>query len=105
MSSPKVRAKQTAEIVAKALGREVRLDDRLAVGFDLPRLAALLTEQDGRRVMLVGHDPDFSLIASALCGGDVEMRKGALARIDIALPQRPAGASLRWLVPPDLLKG
>ena len=33
----------------------------------------------------------------------VPMRKGALARIDLDRPLRPAGGILRWLVPPDLV--
>ena len=56
LSSPKVRARQTAELACEALGVEVELDERLAGGdFDPLELAA------GRgEVLLVGHEPDFS---------------------------------------------
>jgi hypothetical protein len=33
------------------------------------------------------------------------MRKGALARIDVERPLEPGSGELRWLVPPDLLRG
>ena len=55
--------------------------------------------------MIVGHDPDFSDLLGVLCGTTaVPMRKGALARIDVGRPLEPGGGTLRWLVPPDLLK-
>ena len=54
--------------------------------------------------MLVGHDPDFSELLSELCGATgLVMKKGALATLEIELPLRPGGATLRWLLPPELL--
>ena len=44
----------------------------------------------GLAVVLVGHDPDFSDLAAALCGASyMPLKKGALARIDLSLPARP----------------
>ena len=104
ISSPKVRARQTAEIVGAELGVGVGLEDRLGGPLDLDDLAMLLDNLGGQRVMLVGHDPDFSELAAAITGGGrLPMRKGALARFDIELPLAPGGGVLRWLVPPDLL--
>ena len=58
------------------------------------------------RPMLVGHDPDFSELAADLSGvPTLEMKKGALVRIDVAPPIEPGGGILRWLVPPDALPG
>jgi phosphohistidine phosphatase SixA len=55
--------------------------------------------------VLVGHDPDFSSLLQSLCGvSNVEMKKGALARVDVTRPAGPGRGDLRWLVPPDLLK-
>jgi phosphohistidine phosphatase SixA len=106
VSSPKVRAVQTAEILAERLGMEVRLDDRLGEALDVLQLEALVTDLGVPRPLLVGHDPDFTMLVEALCDASgVEMKKGALARIDAARPLAAGSGLLRWLVPPDLLKG
>ena len=105
LTSPMVRAEQTADIVGERLGVAVAVDDRLAGGFDLGALDELLSEAgDPERVVLVGHDPDFSESLSTLCGPQLDMKKGTLARIEIERPLRPGGGTLRWLLPPDALK-
>jgi phosphohistidine phosphatase len=104
LSSPKTRARQTAEIMGGEIGVKVALDDRLAAALDLDDLSQVLEDLGGQRVMLVGHDPDFSELAGALAGcGRLSMRKGALARLDVELPLMPGTGTLRWLLPPDLL--
>ncbi len=103
-SSPKVRALQTAEIVAEALDLPVRVDLRLGDGYDLAELETIALDAGVAAPMLVGHDPDLSFALAGLCRGDgLTMRKGALATIDVRLPFRPGAGTLRWLVPPDLL--
>ena len=106
LSSPKLRASQTADIVAGQLGVPVTLDERLASGVDVTDVEAILRDAgDPRRAVLVGHDPDFSSLLQSLCvARNVEMKKGALARIDVDRPAGPGRGDLRWLVPPDLLK-
>jgi len=78
LTSPKVRAKATAELACEALGVKVESDERLTGGdFDPLELAA------GRgEVMLVGHEPDFSRAVAAVTGSRVKMKKGGLAAID-----------------------
>jgi phosphohistidine phosphatase len=102
LTSPKIRAAQTARIVGDAV--DVTPDDegRLASSFELGDLRGLLAgHPDARRVVLVGHDPDFSSIASTLTGAAIELRKGALARIDLPDAKPSAGqGALRWLIPP-----
>ena len=106
ITSPKARAAQTAEIVARHLGVAVTTDDRLGVALDAERLDALLRDAgDPSRPVIVGHDPDFSDLVAELCGASsLLMRKGAFARVDIEHPLQPGTGTLRWLVPPDLLK-
>ena len=106
ISSPKLRASQTAEIVAAALGVSVVLDERLGGGVDESVVEAVVREAgDPRRVVLVGHDPDFTSLLQLLCTArGVEMKKGALARIDVDRPVGAGRGALRWLVPPDLVK-
>ena len=106
ITSPKLRAAQTAQIVADHLGIPFSTDDRLAGSFDVATLETLLHDAgDPTRPVVVGHDPDFSEVVAELAGAaQIPMRKGALARIDIERPLRPGTGTLRWLVPPDLLK-
>jgi phosphohistidine phosphatase len=106
VSSPKVRALQTAEIVAGALDMTVRIDDRLGEGFGKRELWALLDELGAREPMLVGHDPDLSqLLVYLIDGAGISLRKAALATIDLETKLGDGDGTLRWLVPPDLLEG
>jgi len=106
ITSPKVRAVQTAEIVAGHLGASVTIDDRLGDPLDLATLDAVLTDAgDPDRAILFGHDPDFSEFVAELCSAaNVPMRKGALAKIEVDRPLQTAGGTLRWLIPPDALR-
>lgn len=104
VSSSKLRAVQTAELFAAPLARPVVQDRRLAGPLDLDGLAAVVDAAGGRRVVVVGHDPDFSELAATLCGASyLPLKKGALCRLDVSLPLQPGGAILRWLLPPELL--
>ena len=104
LSSPYTRAWQTADIVANALGLDVQSEPRLAPGFDIGKLADVLTEYaDARALLLVGHEPSFSaVIAHLIDGGRVMMKKGAVARVDLADPTELRG-DLVWLAPPKVL--
>ena len=105
VTSPKVRAEQTADLVGERLSTPVTVDDRLGGGFDLETLDELLTDVgDPERIIVVGHDPDFSETLSALCGPQLEMKKGAFTRIETERPLRAGHGTLRWLLPPDVLK-
>lgn len=105
VSSPKVRAVQTAEIVAVHLGAPVSIDALLVGPVDLAELEGILSDHgDPARPILVGHDPDFSELVSTLAGAEhIAMRKGALARVDVGRPLTPGAGMLRWLVPPDVI--
>ena len=106
ITSPKVRAAETAEIVAGALDAPVVMDERLAGGLDAETLTAiLLANPDAERPCLVGHDPDFSEVLGELLGlPPVPMRKGAIARVDVGSRTLvPGRGVLRYLVPPEIL--
>ena len=107
VSSPRIRARETAEPIARVFGMEVLIDERIAGGLTMRGLEQLLADLgDPARVLVVGHDPDFSDLAAELSGApSLPMRKGALARLDSSRPLRPGGAILRWLIPPDALVG
>jgi phosphohistidine phosphatase len=78
VTSPKVRARDTARLACDELGAQLEEDERLAGGdFDPLELAA------GRgEVMLVGHEPDFSGAVALVTGSRVKMKKGGIAAID-----------------------
>jgi phosphohistidine phosphatase len=80
LTSPKVRAAETARLACEQLGDvEPQLEPKLAGGpFDAEALAAGL----GDEVLLVGHDPDFSAAVHSLTGAQVRMKKGGLAGVD-----------------------
>ncbi|MGH2761290.1 MAG: SixA phosphatase family protein [Thermoleophilaceae bacterium] len=80
LTSPKVRAADTARIACDQLdGVEPRMEQKLAGGpFDPEALAAGL----GDHVLLVGHDPDFSMAVHTLTGAQVRMKKGGLAALE-----------------------
>ena len=106
ITSPLVRARETAETVAAALDVPWAEDARLAFGAGLGDVQAVVADHaDASRLLLVGHDPDFSELVTDLTGADAPMKKGALARLDVVAGVVPGGAVLRWLLPPDLLKG
>lgn len=108
VTSPLVRARQTAEIVAKALRASGALteDERLAGGFNRHGLAGILKDYvSAKSVMLVGHEPAMSaVIGHAIGDGRVEMKKGAVACVEFSDPASPRG-ELLWLAPPKILIG
>ncbi len=76
-ASPKVRARDTARIACAELGVDVIEEPALQGGpFDPRDIAGDLEE-----VLLVGHDPDFSMAVHSLTGAQVRMKKGGLAGI------------------------
>lgn len=79
VTSPRVRARQTAELACAELGVPVEEDDRLEGGPFDPREVA---EGRGEHVLLVGHDPDFSLAVNRFTGAQVRLKKGGLAAMD-----------------------
>lgn len=78
LTSPKLRAAETAELACEALGLEPETTAALQGGrFDALDLAA------GRgNVLLVGHEPDFSSEVGRLTGAHVKLRKGGLAIVE-----------------------
>jgi phosphohistidine phosphatase len=77
LSSPKLRAVQTAERACEPLGVQVTIEPALSgEPFDVGELIAGLGD-----VLLVGHDPSFSLLLHDLTGAQSRMKKGGLAGI------------------------
>lgn len=106
ITSPLVRAKQTAAIVAERLKSRggVVEDVRLGLDFDLTRLTGILDDhRSAQAVMLVGHDPSMSETIGEFVGGArIDLKKGSLACVEVPDALAPEG-KLMWLVPPKAL--
>jgi len=107
VTSPRLRAAQTAEIVAAALDVRLVEDGRLAGPLSAELVEDILAAAGpAERPCIVGHDPDFSELLGELVGvAVIPMRKGALARVDFEGRIRSGRGVLSYLVPPELLAG
>lgn len=83
LSSPRVRALDTARLACEALGHErVVIDESLAGEFALDDALDLAAGAGAdKRMLFVGHDPDFTQILHDLTGGAVDLKKGGLAGV------------------------
>jgi len=108
-SSPLVRAKQTADLLAAGLSGKpvVKILDALSPGHTPTSvLAQLARAARRRRIILVGHEPDLGELAAHLIGAGraLPFKKGGACRIDVeSLTSRRAGA-LTWFVQPKMLR-
>lgn len=82
VSSPLVRAKQTAEAIASAARVDVVLDDRLAPGATAEDLRAAVAGR-GETVVTVGHQPDCSAIILELTGREVRFKTAGVYEVDL----------------------
>ncbi len=109
LTSPLVRTRQTAEIVATLCDPRPHVVnvDALAPGATLAALASELQKHARRdAIAIVGHEPDLGEIAARLIGSRhrLDFKKGAVCRIEVeSLP--PAGpGTLRWFLTPKILR-
>ena len=102
LTSPLVRARQTAESVAPALGATVEVSDELRSGATYDDFERLIRRFGGIEcLMLVGHEPDLSEVAAALIGaesGALVLKKAGLIRVDINSRFERGRGRLRWLM-------
>ncbi len=107
VTSPRLRAVETAAIVGASLGVAPIVDPRLAGPLYPEIVEAILTSaRPAARPCLVGHDPDFSSLLGELIGVDfIPMRKGAIARVDFDGAIRAGRGTLALLLPPELVAG
>jgi phosphohistidine phosphatase len=107
-TSPWARAKETAEIAAKALGAPLVETNFLLPHRSPASLAGWLSGLDGERVVLVGHEPHLSKAVSWLLTGaaarSVVSLKKAQAVLLVTSKAAPGGAILRWSLPPRVLR-
>jgi phosphohistidine phosphatase len=113
LTSPLLRARQTADIVASTLGIEAQLEEisGLAPESTVEHLMFSLTRyQDRKHLLLVGHEPLLSTTAAHLLGGrqsaklNLELKKGSLCRIEIDTIPAASPGKLHWLLTPKQLR-
>ncbi len=108
ISSPFVRARQTAEIVAKTLNLEKKLilDERLSAGATIAKILALASEyKNSNSLLFVGHEPDLGDAVSHLAGiRSISIKKGGLAGVRIS-EFGPGKGDLLYFIPPKMLLG
>jgi phosphohistidine phosphatase len=81
-TSPKVRGRDTAAIACERLGVEPIEHAPLAGGFDLDDALALIAAAGAdQRVLVVGHEPDFSQVVHDVTGARVDLKKGGIAGV------------------------
>lgn len=108
LTSPLVRAKQTAKLVAKKLGRVGMIEAPwLACGMSPDTcLEGLRPYAELGSLVLVGHEPDFSRTIAAFLGeippGAIHVRKASLTAIDLR-ELKPGGGCLQFLIPSRLM--
>jgi phosphohistidine phosphatase len=113
LTSPLVRARQTAEIVGSTLGLEDHLEEisGLAPESTVEHLIFSLNRfQDRQHLLLVGHEPLLSDTLSQLLGArrssalNIELKKGSLCRVEVDALPATTPAKLHWLLTPKQLR-
>lgn len=106
LSSPLVRARQTAEIVARSLDlqKKLRLTNHLAPDGTFVDLIAQIESlrPHAESVLIVGHEPYLSGLISLLCTGgsslQLDLKKGGLCRMELEAIKAGRCATLEWLL-------
>lgn len=110
LSSPLVRAKQTARILTDIAGwPEAEEVAELAPGEPALAVLALLAKHRSKLTAVVGHQPGLGqLLGACLLGGGgsfpIEMKKNAVACVSFEGKPRPGHAALKWLATPRMLR-
>ena len=111
ISSPLVRARQTAEILLEVVApnRKIEFCDHLVPSGDHAELVAFLNKLKADTVAIVGHEPHLSGFTSYLLAGTegasfVEYKKGSAGLVDFANGLAPGSGTLAWLIQPAALR-
>jgi phosphohistidine phosphatase len=106
LTSPLLRARQTADHFCQSAKLPGPVTQSWLASGMHPDLALreLASFSDFKRICIVGHEPDFSSLIAWVTsseGGAVEMRKGAIALLELCPPS--SRGTLRFLIPPQMM--
>ena len=109
ISSPYVRAVQTAEIIASEYNLLDKLvtNDKLSCGSKTDDIIDIVNSLDGKNIALIGHEPDSSNHLSKLISSNVafvSFKKGAIAKIIFSNKAALSRGILEFLIPPDIFR-
>jgi phosphohistidine phosphatase len=107
LTSPFVRARQTARILAASAGGKIIECRELAHGSTPGAVFELLKLRIEETVILVGHEPEFGRLLAAMLGTGsprLSFRKGGAACVEFDARITPGGATLRCFLPPKVLR-
>ncbi len=108
LSSPYLRARQTAEIVAAETGIKIEFTRSLTPEGSPERLIQEIASEADRGVLLVGHEPYLTDLISVLIAGNpgtlIELKKGGLGKVTAESLSYGKCATLNWLLAPKLLR-
>jgi phosphohistidine phosphatase len=111
VSSPLIRARQTAEILRDALAPDVKIDfcEDLVPSGDFGRVVTYVRGLGADRVAIVGHEPHLSgftsyLLVGEKCKADVVYKKGGAALVTFTNSIGAGHGTLEWLVQPGALR-
>jgi phosphohistidine phosphatase len=111
LTSPLVRARQTAEILTEVAGwPRSQVAPELNPGKGAVAALTLLGKDRSKRIAIVGHQPDLSALLAACVLKNhsalpIEMKKNAVACLSFDGRARVGGAALKWLATPRMLRG
>jgi phosphohistidine phosphatase len=82
LTSPRVRALDTARLACQELGSDFVVDNSLSSEFAIDDALDLAAAAgDDKRVLFVGHDPDFTQVVFDLTGARIDLKKGGVAGV------------------------
>jgi phosphohistidine phosphatase len=111
LTSPLMRARQTAQILTAAAGwPQAEVAPELSPGTPLQQVLGLLGRDRSKRLAVVGHQPDLGALITAYLSSErpplaIELKKHAVACLSFAGQPRPGLGVLEWLVTPRMLRG
>jgi phosphohistidine phosphatase len=109
LTSPLVRARQTAEVLAEAFARKPKITEYPALapgGRAIDAIADLAAFARRRQIALVGHAPGIGQVAARLIGArhGIDFKKGAVCCIEVAGLPVTGWGDLRWFLTPRMLR-
>ena len=103
-TSPRVRAFQTAALIAQEFGMKAEVNNACNFEFNAKAAAELCQGyDDDDEVMFVGHNPSMSEVVQHVTGAAVDLSTGGVACVAEFYPPSTRNAILKWLLVPKVI--